>query len=170
MEREKFLENYMEIQQPMRAYLLAATGDLHEAEDLCQRVWQVLWRKLDQFDSKRSFKAWSFGIARLEVLKWRQKMARSREILDEETIAKLADTSRDHAAHLSQQHIFLLECVAELARKTRRVLDLKYVQGHRSKEIGKLIDRSTAAVDMMLSRTRKALRDCIERKSMEEAP
>ena len=43
MEREKFLEHYMEIQRPLRAYLLAATGDLHEADDLSQVVWQVLW-------------------------------------------------------------------------------------------------------------------------------
>ena len=80
MEREEFLEHYLEIQRPLRAYLLGATGCLHETDDLSQVVWQVLWKKLDEFDERRSFKAWSFGIARLEVLKWRQRKARSREV------------------------------------------------------------------------------------------
>ncbi len=166
MEREQFLEHYMDIERSLRGYLLAATGDLHEANDLSQVVWQVLWKKLDQFDEARSFKAWSFGIARFEVLKWRQGKARSREILCEETIAELADTAIDHSAYLSERRFFLMECVAELTKKSRRVLDLKYKEGHRSKEIGGMINRSAEAVDMMLSRTRKILRDCVKRKTM----
>ena len=39
MDREKFLEHYMEIQQPLRAYLRAAIGDLHEASEI---EWQEL--------------------------------------------------------------------------------------------------------------------------------
>ena len=157
----------MEIQRPLRAYLLAATGNIHETDDLSQIVWQVLWKKLDQFDDNRSFKAWSFGIARLEVLKWRQRKARSREVLSESALDKLADKSVELADHLSARHVFLLDCISELAELSRRVVNLKYGEGRRSKEIGELIDRSAAAVDMMLSRTRKGLRECVERKTME---
>ena len=167
MEREKFLEYYMEIQRPLRAYLLSATDNLHEMDDLSQIVWQVLWTKLDQFDANRPFKAWAFGIARLEVLKWRQRKARSREVLSGETLDKLADTSREMSDHFSSQHAFLLDCISELAALSRKVLDLKYGEGRRSREIGKLINRSAEAVDMMLSRTRKVLRECVQRKVME---
>lgn len=166
MEREQFLEHYMEIQRPLRAYLLAATSNLHETEDLSQIVWQVLWRKLDQFDEARPFKAWSFGVARLEVLKWRQGKARSREVLSEETLDRLADTSTNFADHLSERHVYLLDCIAELAGSSRRVVDMKYAEGRRSREIGELIKKSAEAVDMMLSRIRKALRECVDRKTM----
>lgn len=166
MEREQFLENYMEIQRPLRAYLLAATGNLHETDDLCQAVWHVLWKKLDQYDDARPFKAWTFGIARLEVLKWRQSKARSREVLCEDTLDKLADTSSSLQDHFSARHVFLLDCVSELAERARKVVEMKYSEGRRSKEIGELINRSAEAVDMMLSRTRKLLRECVERKTM----
>lgn len=146
---------------------MAATGDLHEADDLSQVVWQVLWKKLDQFDDDRPFKAWSFGFARLEVLKWRQRKARSREVLSEEALEKLANTSCDQAEQLSARHGFLLDCIGKLAALARRVLDLKYGEGWRSREIGEKINRSAEAVDMMLSRTRKILRECVERKTME---
>ena len=167
MQREDFLAHYMEVQRPLRAYLLASTGDLHEADDLSQAVWEVLWTKLDQYDDTRSFKAWSFGIARLEVLKWRQGHARSREVLSEEAVTQLAETGSDHAEPISARHGFLLDCIAELADMARRVLNLKYGEGHRSREIGEMIDRTAEAVDMMLSRTRKALRECVDRKTME---
>lgn len=167
MEREEFLEHYMEVQRPLRAYLLGATGNLHETDDLCQIVWQVLWKKLDQYDDSRSFKAWTFGIARLEVLKWRQGKARSREVLSESTLDKLADNSMGLSQQFSARHVFLLDCILELAVLSRKVINLKYGEGWKSKEIGERINRSTEAVDMMLSRTRKNLRECIERKSME---
>lgn len=156
----------MEIQRPLRAYLLAATGNLHETEDLSQAVWQVLWRKMDQYDEARPFRAWSFGVARLEVLKWRQGKARSREVLSEETLDRLVDTSTNFADHLSARHAYLLDCIAELSRASRKVVDMKYREGRLSREIGELIKKSTEAVDMMLSRIRKALRECVDRKTM----
>ena len=167
MKREKFLEHYMEIQRPLRAYLLAATGDIHACDDLCQIVWQVLWKKLDQFDEARSFKSWSFGIARLETLKWRQHQARNREVLSEATLDKLAQNSMDLGETFSARHGFLLDCIAELTERAHQVINMKYAEGRRSREIGERIHRSTQAVDMMLSRIRKTLRECIERKSME---
>ena len=164
MEREEFLKHYVEVERPLRAFLLGATRDLHEADDLSQVVWQVLWAKLDQFDPARSFKAWSFGIARMEVLKWRQKKARSHQPLRDETLEMLANTGAAQADRLSARHGFLLDCIENLAALSRKVVAMKYVEGRLSKEIGKLVNRSTEAVDMILSRTRKALRECIKRK------
>ena len=167
MRREEFLKYYMEIERPLRAYLFAATGNLHETDDLSQRVWQVLWKKLDQFDDSLSFKAWSFGIARLEVLKWRQGKARSKEVLSGEVLEKLAESSQDSPERFSARHSRLLDCIGRLAGQAKRVLDWKYREGRQSAEIGKMIDRSADAVNMILSRTRKALRECIERKTTE---
>ena len=166
MQREEFLERYMEIQRPLRAYLLAATGKLHDADDLSQAVWEVLWKKQDEYDEARPFKAWCFGIARLEVLKWRQAHARSREVLSGETLERLAETGTECAEHISSRQAFLLDCVAELGVLPRRVVDLKYGEGRRSKEIGEMVNRSTSAIDMMLSRIRRALRDCVERRTI----
>lgn len=167
MEREDFLKHYMAVQRPLRAYLLGATGNLHEADDLCQEVWQVLWRKLDEYDDTQPFKAWAFGVARLQVLKWRQGKARSKEVLSEDTLKLLAETSVGHADRISDQHAYLLDCIEEFAAMARKVLDLKYGARLRSREIGRIIDRKAEAVDMMLSRTRKALRTCVIRKTSE---
>ncbi|MEM7391382.1 MAG: sigma-70 family RNA polymerase sigma factor, partial [Verrucomicrobiota bacterium] len=126
MNQEDFIEEYMRIQRPLRAYLFAATGDLHETDDLYQVVWQCLWRKLDQYDPARPFKSWAFGVARMEVLKWRQREARSRELLSEETLARLADTANEEAEELTARHTFLIECVNQLDERPRRALEMRY--------------------------------------------
>ena len=165
MQREEFLKYYMEIERPLRAYLYAATGNLHDTDDLSQLVWQVLWKKLDQYDDNYSFKAWSFGIARFEILKWRTIKAKSREVLSEAAMEKLAESSSEQSNRFSSRHSRLLDCIGKLAEQSKRVLNWKYREGHSSSEIGSMLDRSEDAVNMMLSRTRKVLRKCIESKS-----
>ncbi|MEM7394237.1 MAG: sigma-70 family RNA polymerase sigma factor, partial [Verrucomicrobiota bacterium] len=151
----------------LRAYLLAATGNLHETDDLHQVVWQALWNKLDQYDPERPFKAWAFGVARLEVLKWRQSKARSRLVFSEETLTRLADTAEEKNEALAARHTFLIDCMNQLDARARRAVDMKYAQRMRSVQIAEAIGRSVTAVNTMLSRTRQVLRACVERKVAE---
>jgi RNA polymerase sigma-70 factor, ECF subfamily len=167
LNQDNFIEEYMRIQRPLRAYLFAATGNLHETDDLHQAVWQCLWKKLDQYNPDRSFKSWAFGVARMEVLKWRQRHARSRELFSEETVAKLADTATQEAEELTARHTFLIECVNRLDERPRRALEMRYVRRMRSGKIATVLKRSAAAIDMLLSRTRQVLRECVERKVAE---
>ena len=60
---------------PLRGFLLAATGCPHQAEDLLQNVACVLHVKFSMYEASRPFGPWALGIARLEVLKWRQQRA-----------------------------------------------------------------------------------------------
>ncbi len=167
IDRENFLSFYAEAERPLRAYLLASTGDLHEAEDLAQNVWRALWRKLDQYDERRSFRAWAMGMARMEALKWRQRMARSRLILSEEAVARLADTAEEVAGEVDARRIFLLDCLRELGDRAARVLHLKYYEGKKAREIAALLGGRTGAVEMLVTRARRQLRDCVERKVAE---
>ncbi|MEM7391638.1 MAG: sigma-70 family RNA polymerase sigma factor [Verrucomicrobiota bacterium] len=165
--RDTFIDAYMEIQPPLRAYLIASIGNPHEAEDLAQVVWQVLWKKLDEYDPSRPFKAWVFGIARMEVLKWRQRKARAREIFSDETLSKLADTANEEAEELAIRHQFLIDCVRQLDERPREALELKYVRRMRSRNMAVVLKKSVTAIDMLLSRARRMLRDCLERKVAE---
>ena len=45
-----FLKHFLPTAHVLKAYLLAATGDMHAADDLLQEVSSVLWEKLDQYE------------------------------------------------------------------------------------------------------------------------
>ena len=87
MSREQgFLAEFLRVERLLAAHLVSATGDVHAAEDLLQAVASILWEKRAEYDVSRPFAAWALGVANLEVLKWRQRAARSREALSEDSM------------------------------------------------------------------------------------
>lgn len=157
-----FLRHFLPTEHVLKAYLLAATGDMHAADDLLQEVSSVLWEKLGQYDDQRPFRLWALGVARLEVLKWRQRLARSREILSEEAVGALADAAADHAGEIDERLVHLRRCVEKLHEKTRQLLRLRYWQALPIRQMAERLGRSVAAIGMALVRARRRLRRCVE--------
>ena len=81
-----FMKHFLAAEAVLKAYLLSACGDMNAADELLGEVSSVLWEKFDSYDTAREFCPWAIGVARLEVLKWRQSLARKREVLSPEAI------------------------------------------------------------------------------------
>jgi RNA polymerase sigma-70 factor, ECF subfamily len=164
MNHRLFLKNFLQEESVLKAYLLAATGNTHAADDLLQEVSSVLWEKFSQYDDDRPFRNWALGIARMETLKWRQRLARSRETLSPAILETLADTADECAGELDDRAIHLRQCVAGLKEKTRRVLRLRYWEALSIRQVADKLGKSVASIEMVLVRTRRQLRQCVERK------
>lgn len=163
-DRERFLSLYQEHGPLVRGFLLAATGCPHQADDLQQNVARVLLEKFADYDAARPFHCWALGIARLEALKWRQRLARRREVLSPEAIDLLHAAGQDEADPFADRRERLPACIAALPEASRQLLALRYEAGLGAKDIAGRVGRTPAAIDMALSRIRRLLRDCIERK------
>jgi RNA polymerase sigma-70 factor (ECF subfamily) len=163
-DRERFLSLYQEHGPLVRGFLLAATGCPHQADDLQQNVARVLLERFADYDDARPFHCWALGIARLEALKWRQRLARRREVLSPEAIDLLHAADQDEADPFADRRERLPACVAALPEASRQLLALRYEEGLGAKDIAGRVGRTPAAIDMALSRIRRLLRDCIERK------
>lgn len=163
-DRERFLSLYQEHGPLVRGFLLAATGCPHQADDLQQNVARVLLERFTDYDDTRPFHCWALGIARLEALKWRQRLARRREVLSPEAIDLLHAAGQDEADPFADRRERLPACVAALPEASRQLLALRYEEGLGAKDIAGRVGRTPAAIDMALSRIRRLLRDCIERK------
>ncbi len=159
-----FLRHFLRVEGVLKAYLLAAAGDPHVADDLLQEVSSVLWEKFDQYDTAKPFRNWALGVARLESLKQRQRLARSREVLSPSTIDALAGTTAELAGELDDRAEHLRGCVKQLSEKTRQVLRLRYWDTLPFRQIAEKLGRSVASLEMLLVRARRQLRQCVERK------
>jgi RNA polymerase sigma factor (sigma-70 family) len=133
--RERFLALYEEHGRLVRGFLLAATGCPHQADDLQQSVARVLLEKFADYDDSRPFRSWVLGIARIEALKWRQRLARRREVLCAEAITMIKARAEEEADSFAERRERLPGCVAELPDASRRLLNLRYEQGLGSKDI-----------------------------------
>lgn len=163
----RFLQHFLENQTLLRAYLLTATGDLHEAEDLLQDVSRVLWENFGEYDPARSFRAWALGIARLELLKWRQKRARRRETLSTEALEALAGVALEIGDEARNRRAHLESCLERLERWMAEIIRLRYLEGLSLQDVARRLDKSFASIGMALMRARRMLRECVDHKVRE---
>jgi len=161
---QTMLRRFVEEDTVLRAYVLAATGNPHDANDIVQNVWKVLWVKIDAYDESRPLRAWAMGVARLEVLKWRQRLVRRRECLSERVVELLEASAVEAADNLDVRCEFLGPCLKEAPSSWRRVLQHKYYDNLSIREIAGRLARSVAAIEMTLVRARRGLKDCVEKK------
>src|SRR4051812_13256632 len=135
MEQNRFLKHFLPAQRALRAYLHAATRDVNETDDLLQEVSNVLWEKFSHYDETRPFAAWAMGIARLQILKWRQTKARSRKLLSEKAMTDLAEAAARAAEEPDRRPALLEGCMQGLQGRAKRVMEMKYGSDLPIKEI-----------------------------------
>jgi len=152
------------------AWFLAATGDPARAEDLVQDVFTEAVKNAERFDPSRSFGAWLRGIARNLLLMSHRDSKRRLLSLDPAMLGRLDEAAaRSETLHAVPDYAdlrqtILRDCMKSLPDRSRNVLALKYGEGRGSREIAKSTGLQVGAVDMLLSRTRRALQECVTRK------
>ena len=162
-----FLELFLKEESLLRAFLRSATGSAEATDDLLQSTAALLLDRWPDYDCTQPFRPWALGFARLEVLKWRQRLARRKEILSEDALLLLEETAIEEGSAIDHRQQFLLECVETLPAPHRETLRLRYGVGLKVADIAARNGKSLAAEEMILSRLRGALRDCIGRKAVE---
>ena len=158
---------FLRTRHQLSAYLYGLTRDVQVAEDLLQEVFL----RLVDSDSKnmkiKDLPAWCRGVARNLVMHhWRSKK-RNKVLVDSE-ILDLFEAMFEEGDECSDlwdsRKEALQECLEALPSHSKEILDLKYAQGLKASEIAARLDRKAEAVLMNLSRLRKNLEGCIDRK------
>ena len=152
----------------LTAYILAMTGDRTWTEDLVQEVFATALANAARFDPSQSLGAWLRGIAKNHLLQHRSK--RPMLSLDRGAMLYLDQAAveaeeRDTPPGLAESRLEALRaCLSTLTRHAREVLDLRYGARKASREIADQLGMKATAVDMVTSRARKLLVECIARK------
>jgi RNA polymerase sigma-70 factor (ECF subfamily) len=160
----EFVGALMRSQRRLYAFIFSLTRNTSDAEDVFQETNLVLWEKSVDFQPGTDFTAWSFRIARFQILAFRKKRVRSREHLDDGLIALLADEALEHLREFDERHEALGHCLDELRPELRSLIAQRYQPGGCVNDIAQDIGRTPKAVSELLRRTRQSLLQCIERK------
>ena len=73
--REEFSALLARVDRALFAFVFALAPNRNEAEELLQETRVVLWEKFDDVAPGTNFLAWAYSVARLEVLKYRERRA-----------------------------------------------------------------------------------------------
>lgn len=162
--REEFAQRWLEAEPSISAYVFASISGFHDAEDVVQRIAQELARRFDEYEPHRPFLGWALWIAKSRVIDFYRAQGRSRIVFSDELLKRLAETISEQAESRNHRQEALEACLDELPDKSRRLLDLRYVDELSSAEAARAIGSTVGSVRVLLSRIRSALADCVQRR------
>ena len=173
IDRESLIRSFQADRFRLIAYIRALVGDPDLTEELFQEVSVVVLQKIEAFDPSRDLQAWCRGIARNLVLRERERSRRLR-IFDSDQILDLVDAAFEEKARtddaVDAQRSLLRRCMGHLAEGSREILDLRYRNGLSLRAIAAKMERTEGAVQVALSRVRKWLADCVQRRGQAATP
>jgi RNA polymerase sigma-70 factor, ECF subfamily len=165
---ERFIADLTRHQDALYAYIFSLVPREDAAADILQETNIVLWRKMEEFRPAMSFIAWACGIARMQVLAQRRDHYRDLLVFDHELVADLAVEAQKFAAEDDTLSLLLSECLKELPKTQRDLLNERYIVGIKLKDLARKLQRSVGGLGVSLFRIRQALAECVERKMREE--
>jgi RNA polymerase sigma-70 factor, ECF subfamily len=147
----------------LNAAVWMVVRDVHLAEDVFQEVMVKALAQKEGFDHEGHLLAWSRVTARNLALNLLRQRNRGWVVLDEETLGLIeADWPSSHAP--SARVEALQDCLETMPAEPRRMLDLRYVEGHSCEEVARIFGLKLDTAYQRLSRLHRALRECVERK------
>jgi RNA polymerase sigma-70 factor (ECF subfamily) len=154
----------------LRGFVTSLVVDYSLVDDVVQETFITVTAKADSFEPGTNFKAWTWTIARHKTLQALHTARRQRRLSDAaiESLCAQDESLEWEEAETAQRH--LDACVDELAPKARLAVELRYRHAHRVGEVARRMGWTANAVHVALSRARKVLRDCVERRLAAQRP
>ena len=140
-------------------YLNGIVSDLSVAEELTEDTFLKLVLKKPRFSARCSFKTWLYTIGRNLALDHLKRSRRS--TVRREDCPEISDEECDLERQYIQQEdqIMLHHAMKKLKPEYRQVLWLVYFEGFRCAQVGKIMGKSEATTQTLVSRARKALKE-----------
>jgi RNA polymerase sigma-70 factor, ECF subfamily len=171
-----FAEFVATYQDTVRSFTAMWAPSRDEADDIAQEVFLAALRSLHTFDVNKDLKTWLLGIARnLTRNAWR-RVSRSQkkgdgaaldEVLEQHALAVFQERSKS----AEQRSDALRECMQSLPQNTKAIFTQYFVDEVSSAELAGVLKTTENTVRATISRIRKGLRECIERRlDLESAP
>lgn len=161
---EQLAVQWTQAQRLVGAFIATMLGDFDAVDEVLSRVAVAVVRKYEQYDPARPFAAWAIGIARIEVMQYRRLTATDRHIFDDALIDRITQRYQQQAARIDPHRQALSECLKRIDGRARQALELRYVSNFKPAAIARELSMNGGALRMLLTRTRQALRECIERR------
>jgi RNA polymerase sigma factor (sigma-70 family) len=156
----------LEHRDALLGFLLALTRNPQSAEEIFQEVALAIIEESRRGAQVEKFLPWAHEIARRRVQEHYRKQRRWQPLpvsMTEVVVTAFEENPVDAQALRTRQEL-LLECIKGLARRARQLVHFRYVEGKTPTAIAAQLGQEVASVNVTLSRTRRALEHCVERR------
>ncbi len=146
------------------AYILSFAPNFNDADDILQDTTKFMWERFDEFTLGTDFLAWAKKIAYFLIMEYyRNKKKVYASCFDEELIQKLDQNSQKLSDSFKDYPAYLKECLKKLKQQDRTLLNLRYFENHKVKELASRFGCSIQYVYRNISRIHQLLLACIQK-------
>lgn len=161
--RENLVLLLSQHQESLFRYIYCLVPVEADARDIQQETSLALYRKWEQFDTSRPFLAWAFRFAYLQVLKHREKSARSPLTFDPDVLDLLAGEHERVADHLDRRLRLLDGCLQKLPASEKDLVTGRYARRESAEMLMDRLHLSRRTLFRRLELLRQRLHDCVTR-------
>ncbi len=136
--------------------------DNEDAEDIVQDACVTVLDKYKQESYERSFAAWAYGVLRNKIGNYYRKKKSRGDLLFEHISRNAATLLKQPDYSLVSRLRACLKKIVKISPRYARVLNLAY-QGYETADICQRLNINRGNYYMLLNRSRRLLRDCLER-------
>jgi len=168
---ESLIRQFQSERIRLLAYIRSLAGDPDLTEDVFQEVSVVVLQRAQQFDASRDLQAWCRGIAR-NILKRERSRSRRMRLFEDDQMIDLVTAAFDENPDLellNTRRANLRQCTESLAPTSKELVQLRYVDGFSIKRLAEKLGRTEQAAQVALSRVRKTIVECVERRQRSAA-
>jgi RNA polymerase sigma-70 factor, ECF subfamily len=148
----------------LRGFIAGLLPALDAVDDLLHEVFLTATLKAESFAPGTDFLAWTRAIARRKVMEHLRKQKKSPQQLSPEVLEILAEAAPEVDETFEPRRSALANCLGEVQGRSREILQLRYMEGLMPPRIAEKISWKVGAVNVALSRARRFLRDCTQRR------
>ena len=166
MQRSEFADLVLEHQGRLRTFVRMLGVMPNAVDDLAQDTFVIAYERRELLKEIGQAGPWLRAIARNLVRNELRKSRRRRRIVNVDlTEAMLAESTENDAEYWSDGWLEALRhCVEQLPEHSRRLVNLRYGDGHSAAQVAADVGKTAVAVRQALARLRKLLRDCVEKR------
>lgn len=164
LDHEAILKHLFEARQRLSAAAWLIVRDAQAAEDLFQNVALKSVTKDVTFEHEGALLSWAMVSIKREGIDWLRKRRTETLGLEPEVLDLISAEWQAHPQNEGRRMEALRECLEALPTKSRRLLHLRYFEGHTCDEVARQVEARVDAVYQRLSRLHRALKECVASK------
>ena len=170
MDETPHIQQYLQFRSEFMGYLYAITRDAELSEEVYQNAAVVVIEQSDKPEMIRDFRAWAKEVIRrqaLHAIRARNVATRRTRPISPELLDVVSDAfvQDDAAASVVREEANALrQCLDTLPAEKRELVALRYEGSSTFDEISVHVGSTPAAVQRALSRVRKMLHGCVQRR------
>jgi RNA polymerase sigma-70 factor, ECF subfamily len=160
--RERLARLWGKAEGSVQAFVFSAVSGFQDAEDVVQDVALTVARRFHEYETSRPFVAWALWLAKSHIVDRYRKRGRERLLFSDNLLDQIAAVLAERQPEQSARQAALEWCLEKLPEKSRRLLDLRYVEESSAEFVAQQMKSTPASVRVMLFRIRDVLANCIQ--------